>query len=311
MNYKLFSETIMSGLNERMPECTVTTTSVLKNNGKRLTGIHIYKEGVTVSPTFYMEVLYEDYKRGETFDEILDYIKATFDESPSAADIDFSCFEDYSKLEGRVLCKVINKERNKEFLEDVPYYDFCDLAVVFYIMVSLNGDNGTVVLHNVHFRQLGVTLERIYEDAVRNTERLLGFHIMSISEMLTSLISNSERSDEEKELMLDELKREASKDVERMFVLTNDSKCLGSACMLMNEKLSMFADSIGSDFYILPSSIHELILIPDSGDIDASCLFAMVKETNDTEVMTSEVLSYNVYKYCAGDNTVIKLDEVA
>ena len=89
-----------------------------------------------------------------------------------------------------------------------------------------------------------------------------------------------------------------------MYVATNVFKMNGACILLYDGVLKKFAEKIGSDFYILPSSVHEVIFVPANGDMDARYLIQMVKEVNATEVAPDEVLSDNVYIYHADKDFV-------
>jgi len=89
-----------------------------------------------------------------------------------------------------------------------------------------------------------------------------------------------------------------------MFVATNSKKVNGAGVILYDGLLRTFAEKIGGDFFILPSSVHEVIFVPANGDIDARHLIQMVKEVNATEVAPDEVLSDNVYMYHADEDFV-------
>lgn len=86
-------------------------------------------------------------------------------------------------------------------------------------------------------------------------------------------------------------------DICPMYVATNSKKLNGACVMLYDGLLRDFARKVGRSFYIIPSSIHEVILIPDTLDMDIRYMKAMVKEVNGTEVALDEVLSDNVYRY--------------
>jgi len=89
-----------------------------------------------------------------------------------------------------------------------------------------------------------------------------------------------------------------------MFVLTNISRINGAACMLYEDVLSNFANSIDSDLYILPSSIHEVIIVPQVNNLDKTELCQMVKEVNAEGVADDEILSDHVYVYNRTNHTI-------
>ena len=93
-----------------------------------------------------------------------------------------------------------------------------------------------------------------------------------------------------------------------MYVLTNSTGSLGAAALFYPDVKEKAAELMGSDYYILPSSVHEVILVPDNPSIDAKDLCKMVKEANRTVVEEKDILSDNVYHYSREDR---RLDKVS
>ena len=90
--------------------------------------------------------------------------------------------------------------------------------------------------------------------------------------------------------------REAEDAVE-MYVLTNKQKMNGASCILYEHILNDFANQKNKDIYILPSSVHEVILVPVAEDIDRTELSRMVRDVNRNELEEGDVLSDRVYYY--------------
>jgi hypothetical protein len=75
--------------------------------------------------------------------------------------------------------------------------------------------------------------------------------------------------------------------------------------MLDEDALKEAAELYGGDFMILPSSIHEILLLPvrdEKEEIEE--LAATVREVNDTKVAPDEILSFHVYRYSCMTGTV-------
>jgi hypothetical protein len=92
-----------------------------------------------------------------------------------------------------------------------------------------------------------------------------------------------------------------------MYVLTNASGSLGAAALFYPDVKEKAAELLGGDYYILPSSVHEVILVPDSADIKAADLCDMVKQANRTVVDEKDILSDNVYHYSKDDRKLNKV----
>lgn len=82
-----------------------------------------------------------------------------------------------------------------------------------------------------------------------------------------------------------------------MYVLSNKRKVEGAAGLLFTELIGEFAEKRKSDLYLLPSSTHELILIPKTEKIEVKVLQQMVEEVNETQVVEAEQLGNSIYFY--------------
>lgn len=264
----------------------VEIKQVIKNNDTKLDGMIILGEGEDISPTLYLEDFYERYIHGRNLDEVLLTMYRFYMEYKTKNDIDTSLFGEKEKLREKIVFKLVNKEANKELLEDVPYIAFLDLAVVFYIIVNM-GENeyATSLIHESHMALWDLTVEELVDISSKNTPKLLKADLMSMEEIAKELKSDIGE--------FGEVQLEAAN---QMYILTNRFRTNGAACILYDNVLKDFSEYIGSDIYIIPSSVHEVILIPDFGVCEEE-LNSMVIEVNNTELDRCEVLSNHIYKY--------------
>ena len=91
-----------------------------------------------------------------------------------------------------------------------------------------------------------------------------------------------------------------------MYILTNRCRTFGAAEIFDRKTLRMTADKIGDGFIVLPSSVHETIVLPSMEEAEYTRLADMVREVNDTQVDAEERLSYHVYVY-SRDEEVLKI----
>lgn len=80
-----------------------------------------------------------------------------------------------------------------------------------------------------------------------------------------------------------------------MFVATCNNGVNGAGCIFYPEFMDQAAEKLQGDFFVLPSSVHEVILLPDNGQMDFHELEAMVRQINETEVAPQDRLSDSVY----------------
>ena len=275
MNYSEFVNAMQSKVREQMePEVKVETHTAVKNNGTHRIGLVLMQRGVNMSPTIYLEEFYEQYQNGTDISELAQMIQNLYQRIKVEKSYPYEEILSYEKIKERIVYKLIQKKTNEELLAQIPHEDYLDLAIVYYIMLE-NTAFGTaaILIRNEHLGMWGVEAAKISEMAKRNTPRLLPVEL----EQLTDY----------------------------MYVLTNRARNLGAAVMLYPDTWKRVKDVIGENFYILPSSIHELILIPESYGVGRAQLEVMVNEINHTEVEAEEVLSGTVYYYSAKEERIL------
>ena len=303
----LFADAIKVGFEEAHPECSVMIHKVTKNNDLVLTGISIRSREVNIAPTIYMDDYYNDYKNGRPVMDIIAEIENIYNTYKLEHNFNVNSITDFNHVQGKICYKLVNKDKNKELLSDAPYIQFHDLAIVFYVVVSEDSDRtGTITVRNNLMEMWGnPDINDLYRIAKNNTQKRYKGSVFNMIEIMGEIISHNVDNIEPN--IVDnffEMNFTYEDNMIPMFVATNNKKVNGAGVILYEGLLKTFAEKIGSDFYILPSSIHEVIFVPANGDMDVRYLIQMVKEVNATEVSPSEVLSDNVYKYHADTDFV-------
>ena len=301
----LFADVVKAGLEEAHPECCVMVHKVTKNNNLVLTGISIRSREVNLAPTIYMDGYYNDYKNGRPMVEILAEVERAYNTYKAEQDFDVSSITDFNHVQDKICYKLVNRDKNKELLADTPYLPFHDLAVIFYVVVSEDRvGTGTVTVHNHLMEMWGnPDIKELYRIAKNNTQRRYKGRVSNMMEIMGEIISHSaDNVDPDVVDAFFEMDSVYEDNMMPMFVATNNKKVNGAGVILYDGLLRTFAEKIGGDFYILPSSVHEVLFVPANGDIDARYLIQMVKEVNATEVSPDEVLSDNVYMYHADED---------
>ena len=276
---------------------------VLKNNDTRLTGLTIRSEESNVAPTIYLEGMFERYKAGNTaVPVIVSEILSVYESHKNTMSFDASLVTDFSACKERICYKLVNADRNRELLADAPHIIVCDdLAVLFYILVSNDGEGtATITVRNNMTDLWGVDEDELFKIALLNTQRLFRGSVMSMASVMMDLLSD--RMDDEYSSEFFDMV--VSEDMVPMYVCSNSQKVNGAGVILYKDLLKQFAEKTGSDFYILPSSIHETLLVPVSDQMEVEALRSMVREVNATQVAPEEVLSDNVYIYRREDDKI-------
>ncbi|MBE5878883.1 MAG: hypothetical protein E7288_02760 [Lachnospiraceae bacterium] len=301
MKFNEFAETIREELEELMKQETkVSIHSITKNNGVVLHGITIYAESRNISPTIYLEEFYHEFLKGKKISEIVREIHGIYVNDTYKENIDISFFTEFEKAKETIIYKLVNYEKNKTLLEEVPHVRYLDFAIVFLCMVqSRELGNATILIRNSHLTLWQKSEEEIYKIALENTPRLLPPDLRTMEEILGELYSFSQ---EEDEVLLTEQIGQTG-----MYVLSNEKRLCGAAAILYPDVLRNFAEEQGTDIIILPSSVHEVILITAKNGYDRENLKQMVTEVNETQVDAQEVLSDGVYLYLLKEDKVISL----
>lgn len=282
----------------------VRLNDVTKNNGVVLRGLTVMQDDSNISPTIYLNNYYEEYINGRaTLINVVNDVMDTYHRNKVNQSVDMRYFLNYESVKQSIVYKLVNTEKNKTLLEDIPHIEFLDLSIVFQCLIAQE-DLGTasILIHNVHMKLWDISVEELYREAKENTQRLQGYEIKSMTEVLCEIM----KAENLEEFDYEECRQELSDSVP-MYVLSNKSRVEGAACMLYPNLIQDFADAIGSSFYIIPSSIHELLLLPAKEDRESREIKSMICEINDTQVSTEEILSYSLYFYDREEGKIIKL----
>jgi len=263
-----------------------------KNNGVRLTGISIKEKNSNIAPMIYLEGVFESYLKGRSLAAICTDIIRVYKENNDLGVFDVSEIMNYENIKDKVCYRLVNQERNKEFLKGIPHIKFHDLAIIFYVEVFKNTETtGTLTVTNELMEAWKKDAFAIIKDAVKNTEKLLEGVVVHMADLLEEL--RNKLFPDGEAVYYDISPREMFP----LYVASNKTRANGAAVMLYTNFLEDFADEIGNSFYILPSSIHELIFVPDHPHVDIEYFKEMVKEINILEVAPQEVLSDSVYYF--------------
>lgn len=305
MNYSEFTNSITKKTEKLIgAESHIYINQVLKNNDTKLDCMVIMGKDRSVAPSIYINDYYEKHKKGKGIDDIVEEIVSVYYASRDSFDLDIEMFKSYDKIKQRIVFKLVSFDKNKELLKRIPYKKYLDLAIVYYILVpDEKGHIATVLIHNDHLDVWKVKAETVAAQADLNTPELLRPTLVPIEKVLEkSSYSMKEKKCKpmgEEDGLYDGFSDCLNGDTkcDSMYVLTNNTGVNGAACLLYKSTLAFLGEKMKRDFYVLPSSVHEVILIPKTCSINKKDLSIMVKDVNMTEVSDDEVLSNSVYEY--------------
>lgn len=230
------------------------TKDVMKKYVNATEGAIIYS--MSISPTIYIDDMYEKYKATEDLNEtIMKAAKGFMDAMQDKDSLIPMINLDDSK--DKIVFQLINTEQNKEMLADMPHREFKDLSVIYRLVCKVDAEGlFSSPIHNNLAERLGLSEEQMFKLAAENTKRLLPPVIRSMNEVIRDIFMKDGMPPEIADMMIAEMPED-----QQMYVISNDKGINGAVSMLYEDGLHDLAEKLGSDLFILPSSVHEVIAI--------------------------------------------------
>lgn len=285
MEYEKFKEEIRERMQESLgPGTEVSFHGLERNNGVETEGLEVREQGTAAAPVLYLDELYGNCCKSDSMESAVSRALKLLEEKPPA-DIG-AVPKTWEAAKGRIRAELVHYDWNRKILKSIPHRKFLNLAVTYRVELPESEGSYAGIRVNSSLMELwGATEDELYQTAMENLENER-YHIQTIVELLGGMAGVPTGE-------IPELPEEMTK----QYVLANESCRYGAAGMLRKDLMEGFAGQAGGSFYILPSSIHELILLPDAADICAEELKKMVKEVNESAVAREEWLSEDVYYY--------------
>lgn len=257
---------------------------VRKNNGVFLDCMVVQITNSVLSPSFHMDECFKNYLQGMKVEEIVSNILSICEDSRAVKDSTFDFLENFNNIRDRLVGHLVNREKNKDILEDVPHRDFLNLTIVYYcILDDQENSAGGFMVRNHMMQEWGVTEERVHQEAVMNMKLRYPVQFMSISELMKNYLGQKDWKEENADT--------------KLYVLSNVRRMYGAYWITEKEIQEKIADFFASDYYVLPSSVHECLLLPAQEGMDEKQLLSMVTDINRTQVADQEFLADAVYRY--------------
>ena len=300
MNREEFADQLMDEILDRMPDeirsgMTISCRDVTKMNDVTLHGITFREKGNPAEPIFYLDDFLNRYQEGEPMGHLADDIVSKYLsirdrvgklQAPEITADDLS----YDRVKDKLSLRLLEVKRNRDFLRNVPYLAVGNgLALVADVRISeeVEGQSRTTVTYDL-LKKWGISGKDLFQEATQHTEaaepaKLLDMERYLIGGDRTNLLArkDSERGD--------------------ILVLTNEDGLFGAAALFYPGVKEEIASVLGEGYSVLPSSVHEVIIVPDSLGMGAEDLTKMVKEVNSFMVSPGERLSDRVFHFDARD----------
>ena len=258
----------------------INCSNVQKNNGTELVGITIRENDIMVAPCIYLEdSKLESISANEYATEIIECYRAN-----NVSDFSDMKITEWEWVKQRISARLVNTEMNMELLKKYVNMPFLNLSLIMQVIVKEGKEGVMTTMVDKHMLKIwNVSENDVYEAAMENLsnnrENIVLKNIKDIFQEVLSLDSNDwDNSDND------------------MIVLTNKNNSFGANIITNREIMSEISHQLGS-YYVLPSSIHETILLKDDGGVSADALLEMVMSVNREVLNKVDFLADNVFYF--------------
>ena len=265
-----------------LPYVEVTTEHISKNNDVIRTGVVLKSKDRRIAPVFYIDDMIRD---GWSTDRMAFFICKSFQEN-DGSEMDFvaNYLSDFTNIENMLTLQLVNRDMNMALWDNVPYEPFLDLAAM--VIIDLEESTHCRAVIKVTYQMLqywNITFEEVYHKAYLNLLK---------EQVYLSNIANTmaELGYQDEDGLLESIP---------MYILSNQNHIHGATMILREHLLKELVCDSGCDLIVIPSSVHEFILIPTQVPVmfDKEQLDEMVRMVNHEEVDDTEILSNHIYLY--------------
>lgn len=299
LNFKEFQEYIKNNVKDYLPEsykdADIQFRDVVKNNDVHLTGVMIKRENETLTPNIYINELYEKYSSGMNLDEIVGDIADLRIEHdpPEEAQSISSIFTNYEMVKQRLEIHLCDMELNRDKLKNQVYTEQGDFAATYHIKIGGDGMlRGSAAVTPNLLKGWGITEEQLREDSLR-AEHSKGAVFTDIEELVaekTFGLKATNLLDKQNDII-------DNGDGFSLYCLTCEDYRYGASMILREDVMDKVSKLMGGDFYILPSSIHETLIVPTTTQMTLEDMSIMVQDANKEAVEPEDKLSDKVQFY--------------
>ena len=296
MDFEEFKERLTEDLKQDLYERTgnehyIDVTNVNKLQNVSYEALTIRPENSPVGVNLDVQSLFEAYEKSGDYDRVIDTAIDTvvkgFENQPS---FNIQDFTNYDVMKEKLSIQVVATERNTEMLANIPHKEIEDMSMVCRFIVDAGpAGQGSILVNNAMLDTFGITKEQLFEDAVKYAPEIKPSEIRSMLDIMIETLGIAVNQ------------RDLGGEVDTMYVATTTDKTNGAGIIAYPGFMDVAAEKVGGDFFLLPSSVHEVIIVPDNGEMNFRDLEAMVREVNANEVAPQDQLSDHVYHYDSKD----------
>ena len=286
MNFEQFKAQVIDEMRDRFPELDISLQEVSKLQGESYIGMAVRPKDSNIAATTNLKAFFEDLGEDFNMDDVMDQIAhGISDQISHMPQFDERVLNDYEQMKEKLTLQMIPTAGNEEKLSEIPHRNVEDMAIVYRFEMSNSAKEiSSILVTDSMLRSYGITADQLHEDAL---EAAVQTHPATLRNM----------TDVMRDLMGDAAALFAPDEPSPMWVASVEGGQNGACAIQYPDFLDQAAETLGGDFYVLPSSIHEVLLVADDGSMDLSYLEAMVRSVNETEVAPADRLSDHVFHY--------------
>ena len=315
MDFNQFVDEVKGGIKLFLPreyeDAQVRVEEMRKLNENYL-GIAILKEDQVIAPTFNLNQLYEMYQSDPqiSMESIMRNITGVVLDTPEQFDL--KSITEYENAKEKLFIRVSSVEKNGEMLQNVPHQMREDLVITYHVAISMDEvGRGSTTITNDMLKRYGISEEQLHADAMESSPKIMPLHVDAMKKVIKQIIGGDNKPliQDKGFKAMEEVISEGLKEDEPMFVITNQQTMDGASAIFYPEVMKQLGECFQGDFFILPSSIHETIVLPDKGDFDYLSLKSIVQEINNNQVLEEEQLTNDVYHYDVKERVFERADK--
>ena len=301
LNYNDFKEQLINDIEVQLPHYAINTSQIYKNNVMKDIIVGRYNDNDIV-PIIYIDEFYNEYvNNNKSYNDLLQEIISVItscEDMQNKITVEGNKYKDIvsklKDLEYNVLPRVVCTKTNTDMLKNLVHREFLDMSMYYVVQTKVNDGVGSIRITNDMLKSVkqDVTEEQLYKWSIANLKKNGNFAI-SMEKLMYCLMFE-----------LDTKNYKGYKKDDVMIVIKNDCGICGANNILNNDILKEVADNVNSDLYILPSSIHEIIVVPTVIGLLQNELRQMVKEVNCEKVGDEDRLTDTIYLYSRNTNKV-------
>jgi len=300
-----FNEAVVAAIESKIPEplkedIEVTVREIIKTNDEVLHGVAILMPGRNMAPTIYLEECYSDFENGMTIDAIADgIINVSIDAYKNAPNFEEFPMK-YEDIQDKLVVQLVDAEKNKERLKDLVYEAVGNgFVLIPYVVMKEDADGSMrAAVTKDMAKEFDYDIAQLMETAFFNTAATYQPTFTEISGMFSVGNMTEQQNPMRADFEIDPN--------QGMYVLSNATKFNGANVLFYPGMTKRIGDILGKNYYVLPSSIHEMIIVPEGTGPTLKEYQRMVKDANGTVVEPRDVLSDKVLFYDRERNRLIE-----